>query len=196
MLVETVVLDWLAKALGLPDTFLSTGHGGGVIQGSASEAIVVVVVAARDRYLSSLPAKEADSVRGKLLVFGSDQTHSCTQKAAMIAGVKFRAIPAENGTWRLNRERVREEVLNAKREGFIPFFLTATLGTTPTCAVDDLSGIAEVCKEFPEIWLHIDAAVLPFLPCCPVILIFAPLDTRPSHYACLTCSSFRFYADL
>src|SRR5436190_18322936 len=24
--VETVVLDWLAKALGLPETFLSTGH--------------------------------------------------------------------------------------------------------------------------------------------------------------------------
>jgi aromatic-L-amino-acid/L-tryptophan decarboxylase len=157
--VETVVLDWLATALGLPDTFLSSGHGGGVIQGSASEAVVVVVVAARDRYLSSLPSEEADAVRGKLLVFGSDQTHSCTQKAAMIAGVKFRAIPAEKGTWSLSGVRVREEIIKAKKEGFIPFFITATLGTTPTCAVDDLKGIAEACKEFPEIWLHIDAAV-------------------------------------
>ena len=180
--METVVLDWLAKALGLPDTFLSTGHGGGVIQGSASEAIVVVVVAARDRYLSSLPASEADSVRGKLLVFGSDQTHSCTQKAAMIAGVKFRAIPAEKGTWRLSGERVREEVLNAKREGFIPFFLTATLGTTPTCAVDDLCGIAEVCKEFPEIWLHIDAAVLPYPPYFYDFYLCFPSDSSFSLY--------------
>jgi aromatic-L-amino-acid/L-tryptophan decarboxylase len=159
MSVETVVLDWLAKALGLPDSFLATGHGGGVIQGSASEAVVVVVVAARDRYLCSLTPTEADAVRGKLLIFGSDQTHSCTQKAAMIAGVKFRAIPAENGTWTLSGARFREEVERAKEEGFIPFFLTATLGTTPTCAVDDLEGIAKVGKDHPEIWLHVDAAV-------------------------------------
>ena len=157
--VETVVLDWLAKALGLPETFLSTGHGGGVIQGSASEAVVVVVVAARDRYLSSLEPSKADAVRGKLLIFGSDQTHSCTQKAAMIAGVKFRAIPTERGTWSLTGERFRQAIETAKAEGYIPFFLTATLGTTPTCAVDDLEGIAEVGKDHPEIWLHVDAAV-------------------------------------
>jgi aromatic-L-amino-acid/L-tryptophan decarboxylase len=157
--VETVVLDWLANALGLPKTFLSTGHGGGVLQGSASEAVVVVVVAARDRYLSSLEPTQVDAVRGKLLVLGSDQTHSCTQKASMIAGVKYRAIPAEKGTWGLSAARVRKEIENAKAEGFIPFFLTATLGTTPTCAVDDLDGIAEVGKDHPEVWLHIDAAV-------------------------------------
>jgi len=161
MEVETVVLDWLAKALGLPDVFLSTGHGGGVIQGSASEAIAVVVVAARDRYLSSLAPADADAARGKLLVFGSDQTHSCTQKAAMIAGVKFRAIPAERGSWRMSGKRVTEEVETAKREGFLPFFLTATFGTTATCAIDDLEGIAEVGKDHPEVWLHVDAAVQP-----------------------------------
>jgi aromatic-L-amino-acid decarboxylase len=161
--VETVVLDWLAKALGLPEVFLSTGHGGGVIQGSASEAVAVVVVAARDRYLSTLPPATADAARGKLLVFGSDQTHSCTQKAAMIAGVKFRAIPAERGTWSLSGKRVREEIERAKEEGFLPFFLTATFGTTPTCAIDDLEGIAEVGKDHPEIWMHVDAAV-PTLP--------------------------------
>jgi len=158
--VETVVLDWLATALGLPDVFLSTGHGGGVIQGSASEAVAVVVVAARDRYLSSLPPADADAARGKLLAFGSDQTHSCTQKAAMIAGVKFRAIPAERGSWRLSGKRMREAIETAKRDGFIPFFLTATFGTTATCAIDDLEGIAEVGKDYPEVWLHVDAAVV------------------------------------
>jgi aromatic-L-amino-acid/L-tryptophan decarboxylase len=157
--VETVVLDWLADALGLPETFKSQGHGGGVIQGTASEAIAVVVVAARDRYLSSLEPSQADAVRGKLLVLGSDQTHSCTQKAAMITGVKFRAIPAEKGTWGLSAAGTRKAIEEAKAEGLIPFYLTATLGTTPTCAVDDLDGIAEVGKDHPEIWLHVDAAV-------------------------------------
>lgn len=159
--METVVLDWLAAALGLPETFLSTGHGGGVIQGSASEAVCVVVVAARDRYLATLPAEKVDAARGRLLVLGSDQTHSCTQKAAMIAGVKFRAIPADKETWSLNGDRVRQEIESAKAEGWLPFFITATFGTTPTCAIDDLLGIATVGKDHPEIWLHVDAAVYP-----------------------------------
>jgi len=157
--VETIVLDWLAKAMGLPDEFLSTSDGGGVIQGSASEAVVVVVVAARDRYLSSLDPAEADTIRGKLVAFGSDQTHSCTHKAAIIAGVKFRAIAAEKGTWSLRGPQFRQAIETTKADGLIPFFLTATLGTTPTCAIDDLEGIAQVGKDYPEIWLHVDAAV-------------------------------------
>lgn len=47
--LETIVLDWLAQLLHLPSCFLSEGEGGGVIQGSASEAIVTVMVAARER---------------------------------------------------------------------------------------------------------------------------------------------------
>ncbi|KAJ3277777.1 hypothetical protein HDU76_010177, partial [Blyttiomyces sp. JEL0837] len=35
--LETIVLDWLAKALHLDSEFLSDGEGGGAIQGSASE---------------------------------------------------------------------------------------------------------------------------------------------------------------
>ncbi|XP_072084608.1 phenylacetaldehyde synthase [Arachis hypogaea] len=41
------VLDWLAKALKLPHDFHSTGQGGGVIQGTTSEAVIVVLLAAR-----------------------------------------------------------------------------------------------------------------------------------------------------
>ncbi|XP_052118635.1 tyrosine decarboxylase 2, partial [Arachis duranensis] len=47
--LETIVLDWLAKALKLPHDFHSTGQGGGVIQGTASEAVLVVLLAARDK---------------------------------------------------------------------------------------------------------------------------------------------------
>ncbi|GAV84171.1 Pyridoxal_deC domain-containing protein, partial [Cephalotus follicularis] len=49
--LEMIVLDWLAKLLKLPDEFLSSGQGGGVIQGTASEAVLVVLLAARDNVL-------------------------------------------------------------------------------------------------------------------------------------------------
>jgi aromatic-L-amino-acid decarboxylase len=32
------------------------------------------------------------------------------------------------------------------------------LGTTPSCAFDDLSEIGPVCHQFENIWLHVDAA--------------------------------------
>ena len=34
--LEAIVMDWLAKAMDLPEFFLSTGNGGGIIQGKPS----------------------------------------------------------------------------------------------------------------------------------------------------------------
>src|SRR4051794_21013366 len=45
--LETLVLDWMVELLGLPDRFRSTSAtGGGVIQGSASEATLVAILSA------------------------------------------------------------------------------------------------------------------------------------------------------
>lgn len=41
--------DLLARAMGLPEVFLSKGRGGGTIQNSASEGVLVALVAARTR---------------------------------------------------------------------------------------------------------------------------------------------------
>ncbi|MEJ7800456.1 MAG: pyridoxal-dependent decarboxylase, partial [Ilumatobacter sp.] len=46
--IETLMLDWMQELLDLPDAFRSTSdEGGGVIQGSASEAVLVAILAAR-----------------------------------------------------------------------------------------------------------------------------------------------------
>ncbi|KAH0562168.1 hypothetical protein GP486_003131, partial [Trichoglossum hirsutum] len=165
--LETIVLDWLAKLLNLPPSFLSSGEGGGVIQGSASEAIVTVMVAARDKYLrestAHLEGAERDTAiaetRGRLVALGSEMAHSSTQKAALIAGTRFRAVPAELGDdLGLTGENFRKAVDQCKLEGLEPFYLTASLGTTATCAVDKFGEIAEVLKENPAIWVHVDAA--------------------------------------
>ncbi|KAK6937712.1 Pyridoxal phosphate-dependent decarboxylase, partial [Dillenia turbinata] len=49
--LEMIVLDWLTKLLKLLVDFLSKGQGGGVIQATASESVLVVLLAARDRVL-------------------------------------------------------------------------------------------------------------------------------------------------
>jgi aromatic-L-amino-acid decarboxylase len=39
-----------------------------------------------------------------------------------------------------------------------PYYLTVSIGTTNTCAVDDLEAIAAVARDYPDVWIHCDAA--------------------------------------
>ena len=77
VLSRKVVLDWLAELLGLPESFRSTdaagapAAGGGVIQGTASEAVVVALLAARARALGRPERSAADLPR--LVAYTSDQ---------------------------------------------------------------------------------------------------------------------------
>lgn len=168
--LETVVLDWLASALGLPESFLSKGEGGGVIQGSASEAIVTVMVAARERYIRRQLEREgiidpdetedrSCELRGRMVALGSDHAHSSTKKAANILGSRYRSIttsPSHGFSLRGSELRSKVEELEAK--GLHPYYLTVTLGTTNTCAVDDFESIAKFARDYPDIWIHCDAA--------------------------------------
>lgn len=54
--LEVVMMDWLGQMLGLPDAFLarSGGEGGGVIQGTASEATLVALLGAKARTIQRL----------------------------------------------------------------------------------------------------------------------------------------------
>ena len=76
--LEMRMLDWMAEAIGLPRSFSFRGdgeaRGGGSIQGTASEATLVAMVAARRR------ARPAE----RIAVYASDQAHSSVIKAAMI----------------------------------------------------------------------------------------------------------------
>ena len=145
--LEAIVLDWLANLLNLPTCYLSFGEGGGVIHGTASEAIPTVMVAARERYLDDIcsgltgdeKATKKAMIRGRLVALGSDQSHSCTEKAALIAGVHYKSIQCSlQDDLALKVSGLRKSLEECAKAGLLPFYLTATLGTTATCAIDDL----------------------------------------------------------
>ncbi len=70
---------------GLPEKFLHSAGtgGGGVIQGTTSEAVAVALLAACARAQGG-PAED----RSRLVAYASDQAHSCFKKAAMIVGIR------------------------------------------------------------------------------------------------------------
>lgn len=174
-------MDWMAKAIGLPDCFLSKGEGGGVIQGTASEAVIVAMIAARERILRreverrglKEDSKEAEDIMdalrgGKLVALGSDQSHSSTHKGAIIAGTKFRTVPTKKeDNFAIRGSALRQTLEQSKKDGLTPYYMTATLGTTSTCAVDNFAEIAEVIKDYPDLWVHVDAAYAGSAMICP-----------------------------
>uniref|UniRef100_A0A1D1YG92 Tyrosine decarboxylase 1 n=1 Tax=Anthurium amnicola TaxID=1678845 RepID=A0A1D1YG92_9ARAE len=164
--LEVIVLDWLAKMLKLPEQFLSSGQGGGVIQGTASEAVLVSLLAARDRMLR----RTGKSSLANLIVYASDQTHSALQKACQIAGIRpenFRVLKADSSTnYSLDFEALCKSISHDISTGLIPFFFCATVGTTSSAAVDPLSELGKIAKA-NGMWFHIDAAYAGSACICP-----------------------------
>ncbi|XP_020599477.1 tyrosine decarboxylase 1 isoform X3 [Phalaenopsis equestris] len=164
--LETIVLDWVAKMLKLPNQFLSSGLGGGVIQGTASEAVLVALLAARDKILRRV-GKEC---LNQLIVYASDQAHSALQKACQIAGIypeNLRLLKAEpSSSYALASDLLSEAIANDFSSGLIPFFLCATVGTTSSAAVDPLSDLGKIATA-RDVWFHVDAAYAGSACICP-----------------------------
>jgi len=185
--LETKMLDWMGRAIGLPECFLSEGKpvegmvlseshstpgggtvsveatptlGGGVIQGTASEAVLVTMVAARQRMFDNMcvPESERAALNAKLVAYTSTQAHSSILKAAMIAGItreNVRLIGTDE-TLAMDPAALRAQMDRDLADGLYSFFICATIGTTSTGAVDPVNEIARV--NGGRMWLHVDAA--------------------------------------
>ncbi|KAK4349428.1 hypothetical protein RND71_032183 [Anisodus tanguticus] len=164
--LESIVMDWLGKLINLPKTYLFSGGGGGVIQGTTCEAMLCTIVAARDQMSDKVGRENMD----KLVVYASDQTHFSFQKAVKISGIKpenFRAIPTTKATeFALCPESLSATIQEDIKVGLIPLFLCVTIGTTSTTVVDPLKPLCEIAKEY-GIWVHVDAAYAGSACICP-----------------------------
>ena len=164
--LETHVLDWLVTMLGLPEKFLSSNTGGGVIQDTASSATLCAMLAARER-----ATDYTTNLRGatrKLVAYTSAHAHSSLEKAAMIAGIgldNLRLIEVDS-SFALSREALARQVDKDLQNGLVPFFVCGTMGTTSSNAMDPLPAIAEICRNH-KIWFHVDAAMSGTAALCP-----------------------------
>jgi aromatic-L-amino-acid decarboxylase len=164
--VETHVLDWMADILGLPGKFKSASRGGGVIQDSASSAVLTALLAARERATNG--RSNELGCNGRLVAYASTQTHSSLEKAVKIAGLgrqNLHAIPVD-GAFAMQPNALKVQIEQDISAGLQPFFVCATIGTTSSTAFDPLDQIAPICQEF-GLWLHVDAAMAGTAAICP-----------------------------
>ncbi|XP_077998806.1 aromatic-L-amino-acid decarboxylase-like [Glandiceps talaboti] len=170
--LETIVLDWFGRMIGLPKHLLPFTEGtsaGAVIQGSASECILVALLAAREKAIRELkelhPDEEEVMLLSKLVAYCSTQTHCAAEKAGKIAFVKMRQLNVDQ-KFSLRGNTLEEAIKNDKEKGLIPIFVCATLGTTSSCAFDNVKELGNICNQY-NVWLHVDAAYAGSALICP-----------------------------
>ena len=164
--LETHVLDWLVTMLGLPEKFLSSRTGGGVIQDTASSAALCALLAGRERATNYVSNKKGCD--GRIVAYVSTQTHSSLQKAAMIAGIgvdNLRSIAVDEN-FAMRPDALARQIETDKRAGLVPCFVCATVGTTSSNAMDPIPEIARVAQHH-NLWLHVDAAMSGTAALCP-----------------------------
>ena len=164
--LEMSVMDWLVRMLGLPETFLSSGKGGGVIQDSASSSSLCAILAARER-ATGFRSNE-DGCREELVAYTSTQAHSSIEKDVKVAGIgrrNLRLIDVD-ADFAMRPEVFEKAIEDDKRAGKLPFFVCATVGTTSSLAFDPLEAIGQICKKH-KLWLHVDAAMAGTAALCP-----------------------------
>ncbi len=164
--LETHVLDWLAEMLSLPEHFLSDNNGGGVIQDTASSASLCALIAAREKKTKG--NSNLFGSRENLVAYASSETHSSIEKAAMIAGIGSKNIRKidVNDDFSMNSGLLIKQIIKDIEEGYIPFFVCATIGTTSSNAIDSLYEIGKVSNQY-KLWMHVDAAMAGTAAICP-----------------------------
>src|SRR5690554_6722184 len=144
--IEIVTTNWLLQLFGFP-----VKKGGGIFTSGGSMANLTALITARN-------VKCGDDF-AKAIIYLSDQAHSSNIKAIRMLGFKkeqIRIIPTD-GEFKFSLIKLKNAIAKDRLEGFHPFCLIATAGTTNTGTVDPLNELAEVCKK-EDIWFHIDGA--------------------------------------
>jgi aromatic-L-amino-acid/L-tryptophan decarboxylase len=151
--METLMMEWLRQMTGLPEGL----HG--VIQDSASGAILCALLTARERATGWKVNAEGMTGSAPLVAYTSEQAHSATEKGAKIAGfgkANVRLIETDE-KFAMRPEALRAAIEQDRAAGRIPTCVVASMGTTGVGAVDPLRPIGEICREY-DVFFHVDAA--------------------------------------
>ncbi len=159
--IESQMLDWLVDLNGLPAHWKTTSRGGGVLQGSASDATHIALVAARHRATQSTsrPATE-------MAAYTSAQAHSSVTKGANVAGYGHVRLIETDVYHAMRPDALRDAVSADAANGLVPTFVCSTVGTTGTTAVDPVRSVAAVATDY-GLWHHVDAAYAGTAMICP-----------------------------
>jgi aromatic-L-amino-acid/L-tryptophan decarboxylase len=161
--LETLMLDWLRQAIGLPEGFA------GVIQDSASSATLAAVLTMRERALDWQGNAQGLAGQARLRVYCSAEVHSSVDRAIWVAGIgqqNLVRIPTTGPLRGMDAGALEAAIVADVAAGHRPAGIVACTGGTGTGACDDLTGVMDVAARH-GLYTHVDAAWAGAAMICP-----------------------------
>jgi len=161
--LETRMIDWLRRMIGLPDDFQ------GVIQDSASSATLAAILTARERALDWQGNKKGLAGGPACRIYCTGEVHSSIDKACWIAGIgqdNLVKIPTDGALHSMQPPALEQAILADRAAGLLPAGIVASLGGTSIGACDDIGALADIAERH-GLYLHVDAAWAGSAMICP-----------------------------
>ncbi len=152
--IEKQTIKWLAEFLGL-----SPDWGGILVSGGNMANFTAFLAARTAKAPKSIKQDGISNSEMKLLVYCSKATHTWIEKAAFLFGFGTKAIRwiETDQANRMDNLLLEQTIRKDLENGYHPVMVVGTAGDVSTGVVDDLQGIALVCRKF-DLWFHIDGA--------------------------------------
>lgn len=145
--LENSLIRWMCEVVGFP----KNAHGN--LCSGGSIANLIAITTARDR--KKITSRKVVSS----VIYVTNQTHHCVQKAIRIAGLNesiLRYIPMDD-RFKMDINALSSQIESDRAEGLNPFLIVGSAGTTDTGSIDPLDDIANIA-EANDCWFHVDAA--------------------------------------
>ncbi|XP_040209513.1 glutamate decarboxylase 1-like [Rana temporaria] len=95
----------------------------------------------------------------RIVLFTSEHSHYSFEKSSAVLGIGTENVIAVkcDDRGKMIVSDLEEKILKEKEQGHVPFYVSATAGTTVYGAFDPFSEIADICEKY-GLWMHVDAA--------------------------------------
>ncbi|PIO41233.1 hypothetical protein AB205_0131940, partial [Aquarana catesbeiana] len=93
----------------------------------------------------------------RIVLFTSEHSHYSFEKTSAVLGIGTENVIAVkcDDRGKMIVSDLEEKILKAKEQGHVPFYVSATAGTTVYGAFDPFSEIADICEKY-GLWMHVD----------------------------------------
>jgi glutamate/tyrosine decarboxylase-like PLP-dependent enzyme len=165
--LESQTVRWIAQFIGYP-----ASCGGLLVSGGNMANFVCFFAARAARAATAGWDVRARGVAGgdgrQLRVYGSAEMHTWIQKAADLSGLGTDSIRwvATDSQLKMDVAALRRALEADTAAGDVPFIVIGTAGSVSTGAVDRLSDLSALCREF-AVWFHVDGAYGGFAAALP-----------------------------
>uniref|UniRef100_A0A8C5QAR3 Glutamate decarboxylase 1 n=1 Tax=Leptobrachium leishanense TaxID=445787 RepID=A0A8C5QAR3_9ANUR len=153
IIMEEIVLKKMFEIIGWKEN-----EGDGIFSPGGTISNLYSILVARYKYFPIVKTKGMAALP-QIVVFTSEHSHYSFQKASAALGLGTENVIAVkcNARGKMIPSDLEAQILKAKEEGHVPFYVSATAGTTVLGAFDPLMDIADICEKY-SLWMHVDAA--------------------------------------